>query len=198
MKRRRSRPQQQRAHEMRDRLLEAANSLLAKDEPVTTRGIAETAHVSIGTVYRYFSDRDEILELLLDAAVRDIANDLTTNVSRALDMPAEDATRLIIETLTAAFERHAPILRATTSGPGSDVDFTADIERMLFPLARVIPARHRTDLSDSELDDLVFVTMGFTATGCLRIALHRPAGSDRQALIDSTAQMIAAGLVPAP
>lgn len=181
---------------MRGRLLGAAVQLLARDEQVTTRGIASEAHVSIGTVYRYFNDREEILELLLAEAVRDIANDLTTSVSQALDLPPEEATHLVVETLTAAFERHAPILRATTSGPGSDVDFTAEVERMLFPLARVIPARHRTDLSDAELDDLVFVTMGFTATGCLRIALHRPPGSDRAALIDATARMIAAGLAP--
>ncbi len=197
MKRRRSRPTQQRAHEMRGRLLEAAVALLARDEQVTTRGIASEAHVSIGTVYRYFNDREEILELLLAEAVRDIANDLTTSVSQALDLPPEEATHLVVETLTAAFERHAPILRATTSGPGSDVDFTAEVERMLFPLARVIPARHRADLSPEELDDLVFVTMGFTATGCLRIALHRPPGSDRKALIDDTSRMIATGLAPA-
>jgi hypothetical protein len=60
----------------------------------------------------------------------------------------------------------------------------------------VIPARHRPDLNDAALDDLVFVTMGFTASGCLRIALARPESADRSALIETTARMLAAALTP--
>lgn len=63
-------------------------------------------------------------------------------------------------------------------------------------LARVLPARHRPDLSPAELDDLVFVTMGFTANGCLRIALQRPPGADRQAMVEVTARMLSASLRP--
>jgi AcrR family transcriptional regulator len=189
----RSRPQQRRAEEMRRRLLDTTLRLLARPKPLTTQAIADAAHVSIGTVYRYFNDKQELLDLLLDEAVRDITNDLAASVGRALDQPPEAAVLVIVERLTEAFERHAPILLAFA---GADDDLSPEIERTLFPLARVIPARHRPDLTDAQLDDLVFMTMGFTASGCLRIALHRPPTSDRTALIATTARMIAAALIP--
>lgn len=183
---------------MRQRLLDTTVQLLDGPEPVTTRAIADAAHVSIGTVYRYFNDREEILDVLLDGAVRDISNELAASVGRALDLPPEQSVRVVVEALTSAFERHAPILRAVTtpSGPGADASLMLGVERSLFPLARVIPARHRPDLDDARLDDLVFVAMGFTASGCLRIALQRPPGADRAMLVDTTARMLAAALVP--
>ena len=183
---------------MRQRLLDATLQLLRGSEPLTTRAIAEAAHVSIGTVYRYFNDREEILGLLLDGAIRDISNEMAVSVGRALDLPPQASVRVVVEGLTASFERHGPILRASgaVAGPGADARLMRGIERTLFPLARVIPARHRADLTPAELDDLVFVTMGFTASGCMRIALARPAEADRSALIDTTARMLAAALEP--
>lgn len=188
---------QRRAEQMRQRLLDTTLELLERGRPVTTQAIASTAHVSIGTVYRYFSDREEILSILLEAAVRDITNELAASVGRALDRPPEEAVHVVVETLTTAFERHAAILSAHARRDGPvDAQLLPGVERTLFPLARVIPARHRPDLDEAQLDDLVFVTMGFTASGCLRIALQRPPGADRAALIDTTARMLAAALTP--
>ena len=66
----RTRPQQQRAREMRRRLLDTALSLIATRgmDRLTTQAIADAAHVSIGTVYRYFPDRAAILAELVDDA----------------------------------------------------------------------------------------------------------------------------------
>ncbi len=175
-------------------LLDATVRLLARrTSPLTTKAIAETASVSIGTVYRYFNDREEILRVLLDGTVREIYNDLTTAVGAALALELEDATRLIVQTTTSAFERHAPVLRAFLD-TGTEIDPARGVEDTLFTLARVIPARHRPDLTPAQLDDLVFVTMGLTASGCLRIALQRPPQADREAMIETTSKMLAAGV----
>jgi len=160
--------------------------------PPTTKAIADAAHVSIGTVYRYFNDRDEILGVLLEGTTRDIYNDLTAAVGAAMDLDLEAATLVIVEALTSSFERHAPVLLAFVDR-GADTEM-ARVESTLFALARVIPARHRPDLSPAQLDDLVFVTMGFTASGCLRIALQRSPHADREAMIEVTARMLAAAL----
>jgi AcrR family transcriptional regulator len=194
-KKARSRPQQRRAQEMRQRLLDAAVQLLAQGEPLRTKEIAGTAHVSIGTVYRYFSDREEILGILLEAAIQEIYNDLTTAVGTAIDRDPDAASLLVVESLTASFERHAAVLVAIGER-GTDPALARNVEQTLFALARVIPARHRPDLSPAELDDLVFVTMGFTANGCLRIALQRPPAGDREAMVNHTARMLAAALQP--
>lgn len=181
---------------MRELLLDTAVQLLSRSSStLNTKAIADAAHVSIGTVYRYFNDREEILAVLLEGTVREIYNDLTTAVGAALDVELDAATHTVVTTLTESFERHAPVLRAFVNR-GTDAQLTRGVEETLFPLARVIPARHRPDLTPAQLDDLVFVTMGLTASGCLRIALDRPPHADRDAMIDVTAKMLAAGLRP--
>ncbi|XAY06822.1 hypothetical protein DSM112329_03700 [Paraconexibacter sp. AEG42_29] len=182
---------------MRRRLLDTGLQLLrGGPDALTTSAVADAAHVSIGTVYRYFNDREDLLGELLDAAIRDVYNDLASAVGTALGLELDPAMRHIAEALTSTFERHADVLRAFADR-GFDSDLSRGVEQTLFALARVIPARHRPDLTPAQLDDLVFVSMGFVATGCLRIALQRPAGSDRDAMIDVTARMLAAALAPA-
>jgi AcrR family transcriptional regulator len=179
---------------MRQLLLDTTVQLLGRGSgALSTRAIAAAAHVSVGTVYRYFNDREEILEILLQATIRDIYNDLTAAVGASLDLDLDEATRRVVGSLTSSFERNAAVLRAFMDR-GTEVDPARGVEDTLFALARVIPARHRPDLTPEQLDDLVFVTMGLTASGCLRIALQRPPHADREAMIETTARMLAAGL----
>jgi AcrR family transcriptional regulator len=198
----RSLPQQQRAREMRRRLLDSALRLVAKRgvESLTTQAIADAAHVSIGTVYRYFPDRGAILAELVDEAVRDISFRLVRGVGRALDLEVGAGMVVVVETLVSAYENHAAVMRAALTASSFDMpphlNHTAmdEIERSLLPLASAIPSRVRPDLSPAALEDLVFLTMGVTSSACLRIALQRPPGSDRGTLVTTTAAMLAAAL----
>lgn len=200
----RSRPQQQRAREMRRRLLDTTLALIAARGPdaVTTQAVADAAHVSIGTVYRYFPDRAAMLSELIDEAVRDITFELVRGVGAAMDREVEEAALVVVETLTSAYEKHAAILQAallsSSSEPRAYLNQTAmdEIERTLLPLASTIPGRARTDLSPQALQDLVFLTMGLTSSACQRIALQRPPGSDRDAMVALAAKMLAAALTP--
>ncbi|KKB99171.1 hypothetical protein WR43_10965 [Mycolicibacter arupensis] len=187
---------------MRRRLLDTARQLIARRgvETLTTQTIADAAHVSIGTVYRYFPDRSAIIAELVDDATRDISLQLVRAVGHAIDLGVDQAALLIVDTLTTAYENHAPILLAALTASSFDVppylNHTAmdEIERSLLPLGSVIPSRARPDLTPAQLDDLVFVTMGVTSSACLRIALQRPAHSDRDAMVRLTATMLAAAL----
>jgi AcrR family transcriptional regulator len=60
-------PQQQRSGDRVDAILAAARSLLQEHDPadLSTRAVASRAGVSPATVYRYFSDMDEIVDALL-------------------------------------------------------------------------------------------------------------------------------------
>ncbi|MFB1296474.1 TetR/AcrR family transcriptional regulator [Mycobacterium sp. pW049] len=200
----RSLPQQQRAREMRRRILDTALRLIAGRGAavLTTQAVADAAHVSIGTVYRYFPDRAAIVAELVDEAARDISFELVRAVGKALDLDVGAAALVVVETLTAAYEKHAPVVQAALTASSFDVpphlNHTAmdEIERSLLPLGSAIPGRARPDLSPSELRDLVFLTMGVTSSACLRIALQRPPGSDRDAMVALTARMLGAALTP--
>ncbi len=59
-------PLQERGHDKVRRLLEAADTLLARDgaDDLTTPRVADEAGVSVGTLYRWFPDKDAIVEAL--------------------------------------------------------------------------------------------------------------------------------------
>jgi AcrR family transcriptional regulator len=67
----RKQPQQERSREMVAKIVAATAALLRTVEPdrVTTNLIAEKADVSKGSIYQYFSDKDEIF----DAAIKVLA-----------------------------------------------------------------------------------------------------------------------------
>ncbi len=68
-------PQQARAREKVELILEAAIRLLEKGgvSALTTNAIAETAGVSIGTLYQYFSNKEAILDGLADREISAMA-----------------------------------------------------------------------------------------------------------------------------
>lgn len=189
----RAAPQQKRAVAMRERLLVDAVRLLEQRPGTrpTTQQLADKSHVSIGTVYRYFASMDALVDELRAYAIRDITTDLATGVGTALGQEPMDAMLTVVEALTSSFERHKPVLSVTMTA-ADDGQLWPDVEGPLVPLARVIPARLRPDLSERELDDLVFLTMGATASLCLRIALFRAPSSDRDALVAAAARMLLA------
>jgi len=179
---------------MRQQLLTYALEMLTADAArPTTAQLAKKAHVSIGTVYRYFADMDAIIEELRLAAVHDITATLASGIGRAMDAEPMAAMITVVETLTSAFEKHGAVLRASVAAQDTELgDAWAEVEAPLLPLARIIPTRLRPDLDDGAIDDLVFITMGATASMCLRIALLRPPQADRDALIATAARMLLA------
>lgn len=85
----RRRPQQARARHKIELIFEATIRLLERTDiaSLTTNAIAETAGVSIGTLYQYFDDRQAILDALAD---REMAA-LSARVIAALQGPPPDA-----------------------------------------------------------------------------------------------------------
>lgn len=111
-------PVQDRALRTRAALLDTVEETVAAEgvAAVTTTAIAERAGVSVGTLYRYFADRDSLLLAAYDATVRRI---VATCAETLGDLPAgipadEAACRLLTAYLDAAEEipSHAGLLKA--------------------------------------------------------------------------------------
>ena len=100
----RSEPQQTRSRDKLDRILAAAAGLLAElpYQQVSTRLIAERAGVSVGSLYRYFPDRDSIAEALLAGWLRDLMNTF-----RQSDQPSQAGSFIeqAIDTYAEVFRR---------------------------------------------------------------------------------------------
>lgn len=200
--RQRARPRQDRAVQTRRLLLDTAVLILDRHgaDRLTTTAVIERAHVSSGTFYRYFNDRNELLDVLRDEAVRSISDDLMVGVVDALELDLDDALRLVVLTLVDGFERHRGVITAMVDRmpAGNNANVLPEIEADLHRLASLLPRRHRPDLPADRLEGVVFMLMGVLVSTCLRIALGRPAGVDREQLVDLTVAMIGAGLRDLP
>lgn len=166
---------------------------------LTTSAVVRAAHVSPGTFYRYFNDKDELLTALRDEAVHAISDDLMVSVVDVIDADLDTALRQVVTTLVDGFERHHGVMLAMVSQvpAGTNADLLPEIEANLHQLASLLPRRHLPDLPPDQLEGVVFMLMGVLVSTCLRIALQSPAEVRREQLIDLAVRMIGAGLRPA-
>ncbi len=67
-------PMQARAKARRDMIIACTEDILSRDgiEAVTTTAIAREADIPVGSIYRYFKDRNEIMALLHQVAYDDV------------------------------------------------------------------------------------------------------------------------------
>lgn len=171
-------PVQARAVETRAALLARVEEIVATEgaEAVTTTSLANRTGVSVGSLYRYFADREALLLAAYDATVDRIASACAKQLaSLSRDTPVEDAARRLLEVylMTAeAIPAHTGLLKAMRSIRTLDDEQDASnvtIIRNLIgpflkkfsPAAHPDPARlHFMNVLIANLVDLYLVTPG--------------------------------------
>jgi AcrR family transcriptional regulator len=198
----RRQPVQRRSQEMVARILEAAAQLLVQDgyEGLSTNSVAERAEISIGTIYRYFVDKDQLLIALRDRASAEITASLHRAAAKALTKPPNEGVHIMVETLVGELEAHRGVTAALVSAVplGTQSNVLPDVEQQLAHIARLLLAHHRPDLPDDEAELLTYLGMGVTLAACLRIAVNRPPHLDRNDLIERTANLLTTILATTP
>lgn len=153
-------PRQQRSREIVDSILEAGRRLLAEggEAALTTNRIAERAGVSVGSLYRYFPNKEAVVAAICDVSTgQDLAE-----VSAALHEPDERPLReWLVSIVDYQLERHRRLLEL-----GREVYRDQHRE---FSLARRMGAReverriretlerHRDEVRPRDLDQAAFV-----------------------------------------
>ena len=104
-------PQQARSREALRKLLNAAEEVLAEVgyEECTMAAVAERAGVSVGSIYRRFDGRDQLLAVLKDR----MANDLEARIVAAVDAAPrnlDDIIRAYVRALAGAFADDSAVL----------------------------------------------------------------------------------------
>jgi len=101
-------PTQQRSRRTVRQILDAAEQIVGAQgvDAATTRAIAERAGVAIPSLYRFFADRDEILDALLQHMMAGL--DQQTQAAEAAWQPGDPAglIRLELDTHAAYFQAH--------------------------------------------------------------------------------------------
>ncbi len=195
----RRRPAQDRSRVMVDRLLEAATRVLAERgyAGLSTNRVAAAAGVSVGSLYRYFGDKDDLVRELRVRSTADILGDLTAAMSAAVTLPTRDAIREVLATLVAALQRHRALTAALVNEVplGAQGNVLPEVEQQLGQFTRMFVAVHAPHLAPAEAEARIYLALGVALSTCLRIALEPPAGIAEERLVDLTADLLHTGLV---
>jgi AcrR family transcriptional regulator len=185
---------------MVERILEAATQVLATQGygAMSTNRVAQVAGVSVGSLYRYFADKEEIFETLRVRASDAILGDLTTAIAEAARQPPRQGVRAVIAALVAALDEHGAVVRALVNEVpmGTQSNVLPEIERGLATFTRIYVAQQLPELPSAEVDARIYLAMGVTLNSCLRIALEKPPELDAGHLVDLVVDMLVVGLSP--
>jgi AcrR family transcriptional regulator len=111
----------------------AARALAEHGRGANMADVAETAGISRATLYRYYPDREALLDALAAQALADAGSRLAdAGLERA---PVEEAIERIVRALTAVGDRYAVLIREQVEAdPG-------EIERLVAAPMRAVVAR---------------------------------------------------------
>ncbi len=174
---RRRRPTQARAQATVEAMLDAAVVLLKRygASSITTNRIAETAGVSIGSVYQYFPNKQAIFVALHERHIRDVDTAIRRKIAECTHAPLE---KLILSLLDGMVEIHARDSRLAAllqsevpHRAGGAAEFSS---RLSYPLLSAL-APHAKSLSRrSDLRTCVFVMAEILDALGHSIVLRRP------------------------
>ena len=115
-------PTQARSRERLRRVLDAADLVLARDGAgaFTTTRIAHVAGVPVGSVYRYFPDKEAIVEALATRYWHEFAEIVAAAAESDEQTPMEDPAGGVLEALAAAFRSRPGFLALWYGGLRSE------------------------------------------------------------------------------
>ncbi|WP_328989361.1 TetR/AcrR family transcriptional regulator [Kribbella sp. NBC_01245] len=137
-----ARPLRADAARNREKILAAARQQITQSGPeVTMDAIAEAAAVAVGTLYRHFPTKTDLVGAILTEHLEQLANDIEAVADRASaatrDAPAiEEIQALIVRTLDLSARDRA--VKAAAQGLGAAGFGEAQIERATKALERLI------------------------------------------------------------
>ena len=140
---------------MVERILDAATRVLEDVgyHGASTNRIAAEAGVSPGSVYQYFTDKDEIVATIIKRLIDDFAEGIAPALRHAATLDPATGVRTVLEAVLDVLERDAVLLRALV-----DRVPAADQAEALRPVrARITDFIHQTlaaqpDRSPEDLD----------------------------------------------
>jgi AcrR family transcriptional regulator len=165
-KRPRRKAKQERAQKTVGALLEAAARVLQRHgyAAATTNRIADTAGVSVGTLYEYFADKDAVFDSLIERQLEAIVSAIQSQELEP-DAPLASTLERILRLGMAAMRRGPGFIRALEQVPGAAFRRRLSAAReQVVGFIRQLLETHRQDLRVTDLDLAAFVVVS-TAEG---------------------------------
>jgi AcrR family transcriptional regulator len=152
---------QERARETVDALLEAAARVLSERgyAGASTNRIAEVAGASVGTLYEYFANKEEIYDALIEREIAAVLAAIQT-VDIELDAPIRETLTQVVELGMSAM-RHGPdFMRSLEQVPGAVFRRRlAGARQAVIAFVRQLLEAHRRELRVDDLDLAAFMVV---------------------------------------
>lgn len=197
----RKKPCQQRSQQMVDILLEASGRVIERHglANLTTNRVAAEAGVSVGSLYQYFANKQELLEALLEQMALDITRLIDARMAQLLEADVRTAVRLLLSEVLAFIHsgngRYRVLVRHWQQLQALHV--VDRLERHLSEVCRRYLVRHIRQFPIDNPMPMLFVMINATLMTLMRhLALDDPPLSDQQ-LIDELSDMLTAYLAAA-
>ncbi|MEV0342598.1 TetR/AcrR family transcriptional regulator [Nocardia sp. NPDC050713] len=196
----RRRPTQERAKATREHILDTAARLFGDRgiADTSTNRIAAEAGLSIGTLYRYFSDRTEIVEELLERLLVSIERRFTQQVFDVSQTSAEQLVSGVLGVITDELVTRADLVRALVAGVQFYSSGIPEFEPRLRLLVKVMIIQLLGPGNDHEYDVMTFVVINTGFAAVLRASTIELDSRQRREAIDMTARMMAAWIEAQP
>lgn len=190
----RRRPTQERAKATRELILDTAARLFGERgiANTSTNRIAAEAGVSIGTVYRYFSDRAIIVEELLRRLLESVEQRLTQQVLGMSGRTTLEQVTRILQVITDELVDNARLVRALVAGVQFYSSGIPEFEPRLRLLVKVMVIQILGPGDDHRYDVISFVLINTCFAAVLRTSALEVDSTERHEAIAMTAEMIAA------
>lgn len=194
----RKKPQQARSKRAVTDLIEATAKVIAERglEQTTTNHIAKRAGVSVGSLYQYFADKDELVKAVMLELSREIMVAVDATLANLME---EDTSAVVHGLLTAALdamEKKPQLYLELTRRWGQQRSLAGvnALEEHMMEACRRYILRHYKRLQVENLPAVLFVIINATLFTVMRhLSLPNPAIS-RQELIEELSTMISAYL----
>lgn len=197
----RKRPGQQRSQQMVDILLEASGRVIARQglASLTTNRVAAEAGVSIGSLYQYFANKQELLEGLLERMALDMTRLIDTRMTQLLAADVRTAVKMLLGEMLAFIRggdgRYLEVVRHWQQLQTLQV--VDRLEQHLSEVCRRYLLRHVREYPIENPIPVLFVIINGTLMTLVRyLALENPPLSEEE-LIDGLSEMLAAYLASA-
>lgn len=188
----RRRPTQERAKATREHILDTAARLFGERgiANTSTNRIAADAGMSIGTVYRYFSDRTVIVEELLARLLENIEKRATESIFDRSDASMHELTARLLNSIAEELVANALLVRALVAGVQFYSSGLPEFEPRLRLLIKVLLIQVLGPGDDHEYDVMTFVVINTGFSAVLRASAIEFDERQRREAIDMTAHMI--------
>lgn len=191
----RRKPQQKRSEQMLSDILQAALEAASEQgvDRVTTRHVADRAGISVGTLYHYFANKQEIMAALEKRFVMDLLADLQTATPDIVRLEIGEAVRCIagvFYTRVAQDDGRWLILMRQLLRRG--VELGHELERYFNQLGLLYVNQHPDLAQVRDFPKVVYILLNACAFNLMRVIESPPPAASVESLIEGLVDMTVA------